>query len=315
MKTIMSIIFCFITLVAGSQNISISDEANKTADSSAVLDISSTSKGMLIPRMTQAQRESIQSPANSLMVYQTDQNPGFWYFKEEGKSPGWIRITSANDALWTPDSTGQSVVLSDPDNKVGIQTDNPASPLSVGGIIEAMDGGFKFPDGSVQSTASFSPGPEGAGDGRWVVGIWNSDFSGPWNFDDCIGCSKVYDLNWRFFIDLANPQARPSIEPFWIYKDIDKATVNYIRYLFTGQVFQEFWIKFYWQSGVDEYTKYFEIRLEDVMVADFRHIVQNVGNDIYVHMDKISFVVGNKIHWFWIPDNIEYFYNIMMPVR
>jgi hypothetical protein len=47
-----------------------------TPDASAVLDIQSSSnnKGILIPRMTQAQRNAIGSPATGLMIFQTDGN-------------------------------------------------------------------------------------------------------------------------------------------------------------------------------------------------------------------------------------------------
>jgi len=47
---------------------------------SAALDISSTNGGMLIPRMTRGQRNSITNPARGLMVYQTDNTPGFYYY-------------------------------------------------------------------------------------------------------------------------------------------------------------------------------------------------------------------------------------------
>ncbi len=50
------------------------------ADNSAMLDISSTSKGVLIPRMTQAERNAISSPATGLMIYQTDGTAGFYYY-------------------------------------------------------------------------------------------------------------------------------------------------------------------------------------------------------------------------------------------
>lgn len=50
------------------------------ADPSAALDISSTNQGILIPRMTLAQRQLISNPAVGLMIYQTDDVKGFWYF-------------------------------------------------------------------------------------------------------------------------------------------------------------------------------------------------------------------------------------------
>lgn len=53
-----------------------------TPDASAVLDIQSSSnnKGILIPRMTQAQRNAISSPATGLMIFQTDGNVGFYFY-------------------------------------------------------------------------------------------------------------------------------------------------------------------------------------------------------------------------------------------
>lgn len=47
-----------------------------TADASAVLQADSTTKGFLIPRMTKAQRDAIVSPANGLLIYQTDGTAG-----------------------------------------------------------------------------------------------------------------------------------------------------------------------------------------------------------------------------------------------
>lgn len=47
---------------------------------SAALDITSTTKGLLIPRMTQAQRNAISSPATGLQIFQTDGTAGFYYY-------------------------------------------------------------------------------------------------------------------------------------------------------------------------------------------------------------------------------------------
>ncbi len=50
-----------------------------TPDGSAMLDVSATNKGMLVPRMTTAQRTAIATPATGLMVFDTDNN-SFWFF-------------------------------------------------------------------------------------------------------------------------------------------------------------------------------------------------------------------------------------------
>ncbi|NAS32405.1 hypothetical protein GTQ40_15580 [Flavobacteriaceae bacterium R38] len=64
-----------------------------TPHSSSVLDISSSDKGILIPRMTQVQKDDISAPANGLMVYQTDNTPGFYFY---------------NGSSWMPLSTSAS---------------------------------------------------------------------------------------------------------------------------------------------------------------------------------------------------------------
>ena len=50
-----------------------------TPDASAILDITSNTKGILIPRMSSVQRQNITSPAQGLMVYDSTNNQ-FWYF-------------------------------------------------------------------------------------------------------------------------------------------------------------------------------------------------------------------------------------------
>ncbi len=51
-----------------------------TPNTSAALDITSTTQGMLVPRMTKNQRDAIASPATGLMIYQTNNTLGFYYY-------------------------------------------------------------------------------------------------------------------------------------------------------------------------------------------------------------------------------------------
>jgi hypothetical protein len=69
--------------------VSINTSANPP-DPSSMLDISGTGKGLLIPRMTFAQRNSIDSPANALLIYQTDSSPGFYFNRGTPVTPEWI---------------------------------------------------------------------------------------------------------------------------------------------------------------------------------------------------------------------------------
>jgi len=62
---------------------------NDTAqNASAILEINSTDKGVLPPRMTNVQRTNIVSPAIGLMVYCTDSIEGLYIYK----STGWTFI-------------------------------------------------------------------------------------------------------------------------------------------------------------------------------------------------------------------------------
>jgi hypothetical protein len=71
--------------VKGSGNVLI----NTTTDvASAILNVTSTTKGFLPPRMTQTQRNAIASPAIGLEIYQTDATEGKYIYK----SSGWTYI-------------------------------------------------------------------------------------------------------------------------------------------------------------------------------------------------------------------------------
>ena len=49
-------------------------------NASSILDITSTTAGVLVPRMTAAQKTAISLPVASLLIYQTDGAEGFWFF-------------------------------------------------------------------------------------------------------------------------------------------------------------------------------------------------------------------------------------------
>lgn len=125
------LIFVVVSSKGYSQNISINTNG-AIPDNSAMLDVSSTNSGLLIPRMTAAQRLAITNPANGLMVFQTDIPRGFYaYF---AANTVWTRLTldstlnlervllGGNDAANNP-----IVNLS----RVGVGTTTPVSEIHV----------------------------------------------------------------------------------------------------------------------------------------------------------------------------------------
>lgn len=81
---LMLLIVCFSL----SAQVSINTDGS-SADGSAMLDVKSTNAGLLIPRMTETQRNAIASAAEGLLIYQTDAPVGFYFFK----SGVWNRLS------------------------------------------------------------------------------------------------------------------------------------------------------------------------------------------------------------------------------
>lgn len=76
---------------------------------SAILDVFSTTKGFLLPRMTAQQRISIQRPATGLVVYQTDLLNGAYIFDGTTWQP--IALTVAAELMKTSWNTTGNAVL------------------------------------------------------------------------------------------------------------------------------------------------------------------------------------------------------------
>jgi hypothetical protein len=89
----ISLVFILILSVTflQAQNIAITDSSSYEAKPSAVLDVQSSSKGMLIPRMGSEQRIMMANPANGLLVFDTTMNSFFYYQYDQ-----WVSLTSFN---------------------------------------------------------------------------------------------------------------------------------------------------------------------------------------------------------------------------
>ncbi|MGB5029675.1 MAG: hypothetical protein WBO38_14325, partial [Chitinophagaceae bacterium] len=73
-------------------------------DASAIFQANSTSKGVLLPRMTTTQRESIESPANGLLTYDNNTN-SYWY----NRNGNWTEMNSQFTRMHVIKSTGAQI--------------------------------------------------------------------------------------------------------------------------------------------------------------------------------------------------------------
>lgn len=84
MKNIVVVSFILLHLAISAQ-VGI---GTNTPDNSAMLEVNSTNRGLLTPRMTQIQRNGITSPQTGLLIYQTDGLSGFYLYG----GTSWIRL-------------------------------------------------------------------------------------------------------------------------------------------------------------------------------------------------------------------------------
>ena len=125
-------------------------------DVSARFEVASTNKGILIPRMTDAQKMAIPTPANGLMIYQTDGLAGFYVNTGTSASPTWTRVNSnwtrtGNDIAYTAGNISTTGTITGGNSSTSSISGFAANVTSISAnySISATDNGKV-----IQSTAS-----------------------------------------------------------------------------------------------------------------------------------------------------------------
>lgn len=103
MKKVIVLLYLTFIISATSfaQNVAINTDGSQP-NGSAILDVKSTTKGLLVPRMLATEKAAIASPANGLLIYQTDVTAGFYYYN----GSAWTPISSAAAATIYAAGTG-----------------------------------------------------------------------------------------------------------------------------------------------------------------------------------------------------------------
>ncbi|MBO2012484.1 tail fiber domain-containing protein [Hymenobacter negativus] len=129
-----------------------------TPNASALLDLTSSTKGLLAPRMTAAQRAAIQTPAPGLLVFQTDgSQPGFWYYS--GTAWAVLGATGNGDNLGNHTATqplnlngnllvggGTKGLLVNAGGNVGLGGVTPTAQLDMQGELKVATPPIPVPD-------------------------------------------------------------------------------------------------------------------------------------------------------------------------
>ena len=120
--SLMLVVFISYATISSYAQVGINSDGS-APHGSAMLDVKSTVKGLLIPRMTTTQRTALASTATAgLMVFDTDLSKYFYY-----DGTAWQEGSTGN--LWL--TSGANVYLHDADDKVGIGTLTPVGKLQV----------------------------------------------------------------------------------------------------------------------------------------------------------------------------------------
>ena len=144
-----------------------------TPNASALLELRSTNKGLLISRMTKAQRNAIASPATGLMIFQTNNTSGFYYFNGTSWTAVGANVVGANTALSNLNATTaiNASLLPAADNAIDLGT----SSLQYRSLYLYN---LHFSDGSVQTTASSPTAGAGISISGTTISLANGSAAG-----------------------------------------------------------------------------------------------------------------------------------------
>ena len=128
MKLLLTILSLFVSTILIAQSVAINNDAS-LPDNTSILDIKSSTKGLLIPRMSTNEKKSILSPVIGLTVFDTT---SYTYSIYRGDvNGGWADLQHNYQNFWA--SSGTHVYNTNLGN-IGIGTNSPASTLTINAI-------------------------------------------------------------------------------------------------------------------------------------------------------------------------------------
>ena len=178
---ICSIIIMALIQTAFTQSVAINNDAS-VPDASAMLDVKSTSKGMLVPRMTTAQRTAIVSPATGLLVFDNT-NGSFWFYT----GVAWTELNSGGiNNYWT--NNGFNIYNTNSGN-IGIGTSSPSFKFDVQGRMRVKAGTA----GNINTSAGIWMDDYRNGTNQFFFGMKDSIRGGFYGSGSGVGWNTVFN--------------------------------------------------------------------------------------------------------------------------
>ncbi len=178
LKSLTSICLMSAWLLIGPAAMAQTAIGGTSLDPSAMLDVQSDEKGLLIPRMTTSQRNGIGSPANGLIIFNTEENrlqinmggPGTgnasWQsFFVAGKVTGF-QASTASDILYVGLAASITVTVPYTGGNGGDYFGQVQSSKGITGLMAVLEpGSFNLGSGNLVFTITGTP-----------MGIGNAEF-------------------------------------------------------------------------------------------------------------------------------------------
>lgn len=222
MKKLIILALLAFSFTTFAQNVGINDDGS-APDASALLDVNSTAgdKGLLMPRLTEVQKNAIASPATGLIIYQTDNVPGFYHYN----GANWVKLSNERITYATV-AEAEAATGIDNDLCFVVETETHYR-------YEASGSGYTDDDEYILST--------GDGGNTCWLGISGKFNLGDYalaeiiHLDASSGSATITDLNKIYYIQAANatttitiPDANAENEGWFLrlYKESGNGIIN-----------------------------------------------------------------------------------------
>jgi hypothetical protein len=186
MKVVLFCGFFFGGLIPAFAQVGLGVE---TPSASAKLELSSTDLGFLMPRMTQTQRNAISSPSTGLMVFQTDNSSGFYYYT----GSAWVGPLTPSEVDGLVKTNGQSIFTGNLNlaskKLTNVKDPTNATDLATKSYVDGLSGGLLWRE-PVINLVSSAPNSPSDGDRYILSSSWGGGSqnqiatynSGSWSF-------------------------------------------------------------------------------------------------------------------------------------